>query len=64
MLVLTHIVACPRNSRCQGSVAEIAAELAAKLKLGLETKPPEEQIAAAKAWLAERRQAMRSFPVG
>jgi len=26
-----------------------------KLKLGLETKPPEEQIAAAKAWLAERQ---------
>jgi hypothetical protein len=26
-----------------------------KLKLGLETKPPEEQIAADKAWLAERR---------
>ena len=39
----------------QRSVAEIAAELAAKLKLGVETKPPEEQIAAAKAWLAERR---------
>jgi len=39
----------------QRPVAEIAAELAAKLKLGLETKPPEEQIAAAKAWLAERR---------
>jgi len=37
------------------AVAEIAAELTAKLKLGLETKPPEEQIAAAKAWLAERR---------
>ena len=39
----------------QRPVAEIAAELAAKLKLGLETKPPEEQIAAAKAWLAGRR---------
>ena len=39
----------------QRSVAELAAELATKLKLGLETKPPEEQIAAAKAWLAERR---------
>jgi hypothetical protein len=39
----------------QRSVAEIAAELARKLKLGLETRPPEEQIAAAKAWLAERR---------
>jgi tetratricopeptide (TPR) repeat protein len=39
----------------QRPVAEIAAELAGKLKLGLETKPPEEQIAAAKAWLAERR---------
>jgi transposase len=34
---------------------EIAAELATKLKFGLETRPPEEQIAAAKAWLAERR---------
>src|SRR5208282_3958568 len=39
----------------QRPVAEIATELAAKLKLGVETKPPEEQIAAAKAWLAERR---------
>jgi hypothetical protein len=39
----------------QRPVAAIAAELAAKLKLGLETKPPEEQIAVAKAWLAERR---------
>jgi len=39
----------------QRSVAEIAAELAAKLRLGVETKPPEEQIAAGKAWLAERR---------
>jgi TIR domain-containing protein/NB-ARC domain-containing protein len=39
----------------QRSVAEIAAELARKLKLGLETRPPEEQIAGAKAWLAERR---------
>jgi TIR domain/NB-ARC domain len=39
----------------QRLVAEIAAELGRKLKLGLETKPPEEQIAAAKAWLAERR---------
>jgi hypothetical protein len=39
----------------QRPVAEIAAELAMKLKLGLETRPPEEQIAAAKAWLAECR---------
>jgi hypothetical protein len=39
----------------QRPVAGIAAELAAKLKLGLETRPPEEQIAATKAWLAERR---------
>jgi hypothetical protein len=39
----------------QRSVAEIAAKLARKLKLALETRPPEEQIAAAKAWLAERR---------
>jgi hypothetical protein len=39
----------------QRLLAEIAAELTAKLKLGLETKPPEEQIAAAKTWLAERR---------
>jgi tetratricopeptide (TPR) repeat protein len=39
----------------QRPVAAIAAELAAKLKLELETKPPEEQIAAAKAWLAERQ---------
>jgi hypothetical protein len=39
----------------QRPVAEIAADLATKLKLGLETKPPEEQIAAAKAWFAERR---------
>jgi len=39
----------------QRPVAEIAAELAAKLKLGLETRPPEQQIAAAKAWLAGRR---------
>ena len=39
----------------QRPVAEIATELAAKLKLGVETKPPEEQIAAAKAWLADRR---------
>ena len=39
----------------QRPVAEIAAEPAAKLKLGVEAKPPEEQIAAAKAWLAERR---------
>jgi len=36
-------------------VAEIAAEIATKLKLGLETRPLEEQIAAVKAWLAERR---------
>jgi hypothetical protein len=39
----------------QRPVASIAAELATKLKLGLETRPPEEQIAAAKAWLAGRR---------
>jgi TIR domain/NB-ARC domain len=39
----------------QRPVAEIAAELAVKLKLGVETRPPEEQIAAAKAWLADRR---------
>ena len=39
----------------QRPLAEIAAELTAKLKLGLETKPPEEQIAAAKTWLAARR---------
>jgi NB-ARC domain len=39
----------------QRPIAAIMAELAAKLKLGLETRPPEEQIAAAKAWLAERR---------
>jgi hypothetical protein len=36
-------------------VAEIAVELAAKLELGVETRPPEEQIAAAKKWLAKRR---------
>jgi hypothetical protein len=41
--------------RGQRPVAAIAVELAAKLKLGVETKPPEEQIAGAKAWLAERR---------
>jgi replication-associated recombination protein RarA len=39
----------------QRPVAEIATEIATKLKLGIETRPPEEQIAAAKAWLAERR---------
>jgi tetratricopeptide (TPR) repeat protein len=39
----------------QRPVAQITAELAAKLKLGLEARPPEEQIAAANAWLAERR---------
>src|SRR5271165_3049509 len=39
----------------QRPVAEIAAELATKLKLGVETRPPEEQIVAAKAWLAQRR---------
>jgi NB-ARC domain len=39
----------------QRPVTEIAGELVAKLKLGVETRPPEEQIAAAKAWLAERR---------
>jgi hypothetical protein len=37
----------------QRPVNEIAAELATKLKLGLETRPPEEQIAG--AWLADRR---------
>ena len=39
----------------QRPVAEVAGELAAKLKLGVETKPPEEQIAAVKAWLGGRR---------
>jgi tetratricopeptide (TPR) repeat protein len=39
----------------QRPVAEIAAEITTKLKLGLETRPPEEQIAAVKAWLAGRR---------
>jgi hypothetical protein len=39
----------------QRPVAAIAAELAAKLKLGVETRPPEKQIAAAKEWLAKRR---------
>jgi hypothetical protein len=39
----------------QRPVAELAAELAAKLNLGVETRPPEEQIAAAKEWLAQRR---------
>src|SRR5271165_1044608 len=39
----------------QRPVAEIATEIATKLKLGLETKPSEEQIAAAKVWLSERR---------
>src|SRR6516162_9766586 len=39
----------------QRSVAAIVVELAKKLKLGVETKPPEEQIATAKAWLAGRR---------
>jgi hypothetical protein len=39
----------------QRPVTEIAAELGAKLKLGLETRPPEEQIAAAQAWLTGRR---------
>jgi tetratricopeptide (TPR) repeat protein len=39
----------------QRPVAEIGTEIATKLKLGVETRPPEEQIAAAKAWLAERR---------
>src|ERR1700732_3067037 len=39
----------------QRPVAEIAAELATKPKLGLETRPPEEQITAAKAWIAGRR---------
>jgi TIR domain/NB-ARC domain len=39
----------------QRPVTEIAAELAAKLNLGVENRPPEEQIAAAKTWLAGRR---------
>jgi tetratricopeptide (TPR) repeat protein len=39
----------------QRPVAEIAAELAAKLKLGNETKSPEEQISAVNVWLAQRR---------
>ena len=39
----------------QRPVAEVAAELAAKLKLGVETRPPEEQIATTKAWLVGRR---------
>ena len=39
----------------QRPVAEVVAELAAKLKLGVETRPPQEQIAAAKGWLAQRR---------
>jgi hypothetical protein len=39
----------------QRPVAAIAAELAAKLKLGFEIRSPEEQIAGAKAWLAGRR---------
>jgi tetratricopeptide (TPR) repeat protein len=39
----------------QRPVAEIAAELATKLELGVETRPPEEQIAAAKKWLIRRR---------
>ena len=42
------------NFAGQRSVAEIAAELARKLKLGFETRR-EEHIAAIKAWLAERR---------
>jgi hypothetical protein len=37
------------------ALAEIALDLATKLKLGLERRPPEEQMAAAKAWLVERR---------
>jgi KaiC/GvpD/RAD55 family RecA-like ATPase len=37
----------------QRSVAEIAAELARKLKLGFETRPHEEHIAAIKAWQTE-----------
>jgi hypothetical protein len=39
----------------QRPVAEIAAEISAKLKLGVEKRPPEEQIAAAKEWLAQHR---------
>jgi hypothetical protein len=39
----------------QRSVAAIAAEFALKLKLRVETRPPDEQIAAVKAWIAGRR---------
>jgi tetratricopeptide (TPR) repeat protein len=39
----------------QRPVETIAAELTAKLKLGVEARPPEEQIAAAKEWLSQRR---------
>jgi replication-associated recombination protein RarA len=39
----------------QRPVAEIVAELATKLNLGVENRPPEEQIAAARTWLAGRR---------
>ena len=39
----------------QRPVAEIAAELAAKLQLGLDTMPPEGHIAVAKKWLTRRR---------
>jgi adenylate kinase family enzyme len=39
----------------QRSAGAIVAELAKKLKLGIETKPPEEQIATTKAWLVGRR---------
>jgi tetratricopeptide (TPR) repeat protein len=39
----------------QRPVAEIAVELATKLELGVETRPPEEQIAAAKKWFTRRR---------
>jgi hypothetical protein len=39
----------------QRSLAAIAAELTTKLKLGFATRPPQEHIDAAKAWLTERR---------
>jgi tetratricopeptide (TPR) repeat protein len=39
----------------QRPVTEIAAELSTKLELGVEARPPEEQIAAAKKWLTRRR---------
>jgi hypothetical protein len=54
VLVLGSTFARAQNAADDDLLAG-AAELAAKLKLGLETKPPEEQIAAAKSWLAARR---------